>query len=135
VNNESESKIQEIDKNYDAVFKDALFLFKNNALDFFGLSGDITIGEPLRTETKEIHVEWEFSDLTFRLSDGTGSHAEEEVSLSKNDLLRFCAYHVNLMRTYNIDFTTVIFVKNSPKHLMIDSNALKFNPVIIDCNR
>ena len=61
--------------NYDAVFKDAMTLFKGKALDFFGLPGDMRINESLRTEKKEVRVATEFSDLTFRLSDGRGFHA------------------------------------------------------------
>ena len=119
--------------NYDAVFKDAVTLFSDKALDFFGLPGDMKILEPLRSEKKEVRVETEFSDLTFRLSDGRGLHAEEEVDLSKDDLLRFCGYHVDLARVYKCEFITVIFVKNLTDNTKLDMGMLKFEPHVIDC--
>ena len=73
--NAGSSQIEDVYANYDAVFKDAVTLFSDKALDFFGLPGDTKIQEPLRTEHKEVRVDAEFSDLTFSLSDGRGLHA------------------------------------------------------------
>jgi len=126
------SVIEDVWQNYDAVFKDAVSMFKDKSLDFFGLPKDITIVEPLKTETKEIIVKSEFADLTFKLSDGKGLHFESEVELSKNDLFRFCHYHIDLISTYGFDFTTVILVKNSHRQEVLDYKMLKFNPIIIN---
>ena len=89
--------------NYDAVFKDAMSFYKDRALDFFGLPEDMKIQEPLRTEKKEVRVETEFSDFTFRLSDGRGLHAEEEVDLSRDDLLREAVLLIRQMPGENED--------------------------------
>jgi hypothetical protein len=127
-------RVQDIQTNYDTVFKDALSLFKNKALDFFNIPGDAIIVEPLRTEKAEIHAEVEFSDLTFSLSNKKGFHVEEEVDLSKDDLLRICGYHIDLVRAYKREFITVIFIKNPSDHREIDYEMLWFKPIIIDCN-
>ena len=129
------SSIEDVHDNYDAAFKDAVSVFKDKALGFFGLSDDLLIGEPLRTEKKEVRVETEFSDLTFRLSDGRGFHAEEQVDLSKDDLLRFCGYHVDLVREYGCDFLTVVFVKNPVRDVVLDLSMLRFTPRVVDCSK
>ena len=66
-----------INRNYDPVFKEAMILFKDKALDFLGLKGIAPITEPLRTESVEIEIKSEFSDLTFATQDGRGLHFEE----------------------------------------------------------
>ena len=43
--------MNKIHKNYDYVFKEALSLYKDKALDFLGLTNIAPITEPLRTET------------------------------------------------------------------------------------
>ena len=126
--------IDDVHANYDSVFKDAVSIYKDKALDFFELPGDMKTGEPLRTEKKEIRVDTEFSDLTFRLSDGRGLHLEEEVDLSMDDLMRFGGYHMDLARHYKCEFVTVIFVKNEPKHTKLDMGMLKFEPHVVDCS-
>ena len=120
-------------QNYDTVFKDAVSMFKDKSLDFFGLPKDITILEPLKTETKEITVKSEFADLTFKLSNGKGLHFESEAALSEDDLFRFCEYHIDLIRTYKFDFKTVIFVKDTHKKNSLNYEMLSFNPKVINC--
>jgi len=70
--------------------------------------------------------------LTFKLSNGKGLHFESEVALSKDDLFRFCHYHIDLIRTYGFDFTTVIIVKESHRQRVLDYEMLKFSPLIIN---
>ena len=71
--NSKSALIDDAYANYDAVFKDAISFYKGKTLDFFGIPGDMKILEPLRTEKKEVRVDTEFSDLTFRISDGRGA--------------------------------------------------------------
>ena len=125
--------IEDVWQNYDAVFKDAVTMFKNKSFEFFGLPEDITVTEPLKTETKEIEVKSEFSDLTFGLSNGNGLHLESEAALSIEDMFRFCHYHIDLIRTYGFDFTTVILIKDAHTVKSLDYSMLKFTPVIINC--
>jgi len=127
------SALDEIWRNYDAVFKDAVTMFKDKSLGFFGLPDDVTITEPLKTETTEIIVKSEFADMTFRMSNRKGMHFESEVALSLEDLFRFCHYHIDLIRMYKCDFTTVIFVKEPHSIASLDYEMLQFKPIIINC--
>jgi len=72
--------------NYDAVFKDAMTLFKDKSLDFLGLDGIAPITEPLATETVIIEIKRESRDLVFGTQDGRGVNFESEVDLSLDDL-------------------------------------------------
>jgi len=131
---EEEGRVTGIYTNYDAVFKDAMWLFIDKALDFFHVKGNLTIKEPLRTETVEVSVNIDILDMSFRLSDGMGFHVEEEVDLSKEDLVRFGIYHLQLIQTYKCDFTTVIFVKNPTNYSGLKLQMLNFSPIIINCS-
>ena len=68
------------------------------------------------------------------MSDGKGLHLETEVALSEDDIFRFCHYHLDLIRAYKFDFTTVIFVKDKHKQTGLDYGMLKFSPIIINCS-
>ena len=90
-------KIGDIHDNYDSVFKDAMVLYKDKSMEFFKMDGAIKITDPLRTESKEIRVSTEFSDLVFGLSNNKGLHLEEETDISRDDLLRFWGYNISLI--------------------------------------
>jgi hypothetical protein len=125
----------DIHNNYDAVFKDAITLYKDKTLDFLGLHGIAQIQEPLRTESVQIEIKSEFLDLTFGTADGRGLHLEEEVDLSQDDLLRFCSYNVGLSRTYKREFITVVFVKNPTTLAEVKSEQLHFKPIIVQYSK
>jgi hypothetical protein len=99
-----------------------------------GLEGLGPIEEPLKTELTEIEIRSEFADLTFRLKDDRGLHFEEEVHLSQDDLLRFCGYHTWLSRVYNLEFVSVIFVRDPVQYRTLETAQLKFTPIIVDCS-
>ena len=121
-------------QNYDPVFKEAMTLYKDKALDFLGLTGIAPISEPLRTESVEIEVKVAFRDLTFSTQDGRGLHFEEEVDLSKDDMLRFGGYNLWLSRAYKREFITVIFVKNPTALTEIQTEQVNFKPIIVQCS-
>ena len=70
--------MEQVHKNYDPVFKEALVLYKDKALDFLGLTGIDPITESLRTESVEIEIKIAFRDLTFGLGDGRGANFEND---------------------------------------------------------
>jgi hypothetical protein len=121
--------------NYDAVFKDALTLFKDKTLDFLGLHDIPPITEPLSTEVINIEVNKKILDLVFGLKDNSGLHIEEEVDLSNDDLLRFGSYHLNLCRAHKREFITVIFVKNPTRVSKLNTRQLSFEPIIVQCSQ
>ena len=121
-------------QNYDPVFKEAMTLYQDKALDFLGLTGIAPITEPLRTESVEIEIKIEFRDLTFGTQDGRGLHFENEVDLSADDLLRFGSYNIGLSRVYKREFLTVIFVKNPTQLKELRTAQLLFEPIIVQCS-
>ena len=128
------NKIQDVYKNYDYVFKEALTIYKDKTLDFLGLHNLGAIGEPLRTENVEIIIKQEFVDLTFALLDGRGVNLEEEVRLSRKALKRFASYNLWLSQEYNRDFVTVIFVKEPTNITELVSEQIRFKPLIVQCS-
>ena len=121
--------------NLDFVLKDALTLFKNKTLEFFGLDGISPIGDSLRTETVEIEITWEFQDLAFATLDGGGIHFEMEADLSHDDMLRFGGYNISLSRTHKREFVTVVFVKNPTEIAELKTKQMQFSPIIIQCSK
>jgi len=121
-------------RNYDLGFKEAMTLFKDKALDFFGIEGMATITESLATESVEVEVKSLFRDLVFATSEGKGLHLEEEIVLSEDDLWRFLDYNVSLYRIHKRVFDTVIFVKESTILTEINLERLIFKPIIVQCS-
>ena len=126
--------MENLHQNYDPVFKEAMVLFKDKALDFLGLTGIAPITEPLRTESVEIEIKVAFRDLTFGLDDGRGANFENEVDLSNDDMLRFSGYNSWLSRAYKREFITVIFVKNPTKITELRTEQMHFKPIIVQCS-
>jgi len=126
--------MENLHQNYDPVFKEAMVLFKDKALDFLGLTGIAPITEPLRTESVEIEIKIAFRDLTFGLDDGRGANFENEVDLSNDDMLRFSGYNSWLSRAYKREFITVIFVKNPTKITELRTEQMHFKPIIVQCS-
>jgi hypothetical protein len=127
--------MNKIHRNYDAVFKDAMVLFKDKTLDFLGLQGIPPITEPLGTEVVKVEVDTNILDLTFGLQDRRGLHLEEEVDLSFDDMLRIGGYHLDLSRVYKREFITVIFVKNPVYIDKIKTEQFIFAPIIVQCSQ
>jgi len=126
--------METIHQNYDPVFKEAMVLFQNKALDFLGLTGLAQITEPLRTESVEIEIKIALRDLTFGMEDGRGVNFENEVDLSNDDILRFGSYNLWLSRAYKREFITVVFVKNPTAVTELRTEQLRFKPIIIQCS-
>jgi len=120
-------------KNLDAVFKEALTIFKDKTLDFLGLHDIAPLGEALSSET--IEVKWNIQDLVFATQDGRGLHLEEQAKLSKKDLLRFAAYNINLNIAHKREFDTVIFVKAPTKLTKLETKQFCFKPIIVHCSK
>ena len=120
--------------NYDLGFKEAITLFKDKALDFFGINELASITEPLATETVQVEIKSLFRDLVFATQAGKGLHFEEEVHLSENDLWRFLDYNVSLYQIHKRVFDTVIFVKEPTKLTGINLERLVFKPIIVQCS-
>ena len=135
--NEAKSrKIADVYENYDAAFKDALSVFNDKVLDFFGL--DLPpVKRVKETEFKEIYVQWDYMDFNFDLYDDSILHFEEEVDISENDLLRLCQYHLELYRRYKKRVRTVVLSVNEVKeaNLCIRQEDLFYRIHVLDCSK
>ena len=120
--------------NYDLGFKEAITLFKDKALDFFGIDDLASITEPLATESVQVEIKSLFRDLVFATHAGKGLHLEEEVHLSEDDIWRFLDYNVSLHQIHKRVFDTVIFVKEPTKLTGINLERLVFKPIIVQCS-
>ena len=118
--------------NQDKVIKESLSLFKGRSLDFLDidLSGEII--EILSTEITETTTKRAYADNALKLSNNTGIHHEWEAEISQADMKRFASYHIDLSRTHNIDFTTVIITTKSPNITTYKSPSMTFTPKIIN---
>ena len=127
-----EHKIDTI-HNQDKVFKEALELFIGKNLDFFGLEGILT--EILSTEITETTTKKAYADNAFKTDDNKGLHFENEVDVSKDDIMRFCSYNIDLARKHKIAFTTIIVTLKSPKVGEYNEGSISFKPIIIDLSK
>ena len=114
--------------NQDKVIKEALELFIGKSLDFFGIN--YTPTEILDTEI--IETKKSFGDKAFATAEKMGLHFESEAKLSKDDIMRFCSYNIDLARKHKIPFTTIIITPKGSKHKSYEEGSINFNPIIID---
>jgi uncharacterized protein YuzE len=119
--------------NYDKVFKDAFSIFNHKVLDFLGM--DLPrIERFLETEFTEIETQGNRMDLNFLLEDGSILHLEEEVSLSKNDIIRYAAYDLKLYARYGTNINTVVLCVNKvgKANTYIDAGSFKYSIHALD---
>ena len=115
-------------KNYDLVFKEAFSIFNNRSLAFLGI--DLPpISSFLVTEIPEVETTDDMMDLNFRLEDGSILHIEEEMNLSKRDLIRFAHYDLRLYHYYDAPVHTVVLTPadSSSGTKVLDIGSLQYN--------
>jgi len=116
----------------DLIQKYASSLFKNSALEFYGVKA-ARIKEIISVELPTIEVSGGTADFVFLLEDGTYLHFEFQTTYSKRDLRRFADYDLRLNeRDERIVVTVVIYaadVKKKPEGLNIGS--LAYNPTMV----
>ena len=115
-------------KNYDLVFKEAFSIFDNRSLAFLGI--DLPpIHSFLVTEIPEVETTDDMMDLNFRLEDGSILHLEEEMNLSKRDLIRFAHYDLRLFRYYDAPVHTVVLTpaNSTSGTKVLDIGSLQYN--------
>jgi hypothetical protein len=119
--------------NYDKVFKEAFSIFNHKVLDFLGI--DLPkIERFLETEFTEIETQGNRMDLNFLLEDRSILHLEEEVALSKNDIIRYAAYDLKLYARYGTSINTVVLCVNkvSKVNTYIDAGSFKYSVHALD---
>ena len=114
--------------NGDKVIKEALQLFLGKSLDFFGIN--YTPTEILDTEI--IETKKSFGDKAFATAEKMGLHFESESHISKDDIIRFCSYNIDLTKKHKIPFTTIIITPKGSKQKGYNEGSINFSPIIID---
>jgi len=118
--------------NKDKVLKESLTLFKDGSLEFLdsGLSGKVT--DILSTEMTETTTKKSYADNALKMSTNEGVHHEWEADVSKDDVMRFGSYNLDLSRMHKIPFTTVIITATKPTETEYINKSISFKPIIID---
>ena len=114
-------------QNYDIVFKDAFSIFQDRALDFLGIRLP-KIQYVLDGKLPEITAREQRFDLLFALEDGSILHLEEEVDLSKRDLLRFASYDLHLYAKYGRKIHTIVLCREAhgAQTKQFDSGVMRY---------
>lgn len=79
----------------DAVFKKAMSIFQQSAVDFFNI--DTKIIAPAQTEIKNIDIKSNYTDFLFYTSDGNYLHFEFQTTDKQDDIKRFMYYDASLL--------------------------------------
>ena len=114
-------------QNYDLVLKEAFSLFHDKSLHFLGV--DLPpITSFMETQIPEVDTTNDMMDLNFRLADGSILHLEEEIHLSRSDLIRFAHYDLRLFKKYKTRIHTVVLTpaKGSPGTKVFDTGGLQY---------
>ncbi len=114
-------------QNYDLVLKEAFSLFHDKSLNFLGV--DLPpITSFMETQIPEVDTTNDMMDLNFRLADGSILHLEEEIHLSRSDLIRFAHYDLRLFKKYKTRIHTVVLTpaKGSPGTKVFDTGGLQY---------
>lgn len=103
-------KIKDIE---DAIMKSILDVFKEDALQFFGIKSKIITAA--RTELKNLQIDTSFMDYTFLLDDNSYLHLEFQTTNRKRDLSRFLAYDAVLYYKENRAVNTIVVYSSNIK--------------------
>ena len=114
----------------DIIQKHANTLFKDTALEFYGVK-TAKIKELINVELPAINIAETSMDFVFLLEDDTYLHLEFQTTYNEDDLLRFAMYDLRLKKRDGRDVTTMIIyaaeikkVKDKPL-----TNSLTYNPI------
>ena len=100
--------------------------FPQDALSFFGIPG-IQVHQALPTELNQIEIRQDFTDMLFRLEDGTLLHIEYQ-STSEPTLYRFLRYDAELTSIYQRKIRTLILYteKDEFTHSYLDAGTIRY---------
>lgn len=104
----------------DAIMKSILDVFKEDALQFFGIKSKIITAA--RTELKNLQIDTSFMDYTFLLDDNSFLHLEFQTTNRKSDLARFLAYDAVLYYKENMPINTIVVYSSNIKKAKTNIN-------------
>ena len=121
----------------DIIQKHISALFRDAALDFYGIKTTAKIKELINVELPVVEISETSTDFIFLLEDDSYLHFEFQSSYNKSDLIRFAGYDLRLYERDGREIETVVIytadVNIVPVGLKIGS--LTYNPDIVMMNR
>ena len=129
----SKNSATQITRNvYDFVQKNVVNLFKDEALEFYGLKIP-KIKESLNIELYDISVAEKRPDLVFLLEDDSLLHIEFQTTYRYDDLLRFWLYDLLLHKQHRRKITAIIIYSADVKRAKTTLNlgSLIYSPHLI----
>ena len=119
----------------DIIQKHASGLFKDSALEFYGIKS-AKIKELVNVELPVVKVVDSSTDYIFLLEDASYLHLEFQTTNAKKDLARFAAYDVRLYERDEKKVTTVIIYSSEVKEAetYLEIGSIIYNPQKIMMN-
>ncbi|WP_234117539.1 DUF4351 domain-containing protein [Clostridium hydrogenum] len=111
----------------DTVLKKAMDIFKQSAVDFFGI--DTKILGSAETEIKDIQINTNFVDYLFYTEDGNYLHFEFQTTDKKDDIKRFLFYDASLYYKEKRKVKTVVVYSADIDNTetFIDAGTIKYS--------
>lgn len=118
--------IMDYNKIEDAVLKKAMDVFRQSAVEFFGIDTEILY--PAETEIKNIDIKTNFTDYLFYGSDGSYVHFEFQTTTKKEDLKRFLYYDASLFYKDKRKINTIVIYSSdiTDVETYIDAGTIKY---------
>ena len=111
----------------DAVMKKAMDIFRESAVNFFGI--DTKIIAPAETELKNIDISTSYIDYLFYTNDGNYLHFEFQTTDKKDDIKRFLYYDASLFYKEKRKIRTIVIYSSDIEYVQeyIDAGTIKYN--------
>jgi hypothetical protein len=110
----------------DAVLKKAMDMFKQSAVDYFGI--DTKIIAPAETEIKNIEIKTNYTDYLFYTEDGNYLHFEFQTTDKKDDIKRFLYYDASLFYKEKRKVRTIVIYSSDIENVeeTLDAGTIKY---------
>ncbi|MBP2032197.1 hypothetical protein J2Z42_000862 [Clostridium algifaecis] len=110
----------------DTVFKKAMEIFQQSAVDFFNINTKIIA--PAEIEIKNIEIKTKYMDYLFYTEDGNYLHFEFQTTNKKDDIKRFLYYDASLFYREKRKIRTIVIyssdIENSDE--CVDAGTIKY---------
>lgn len=111
----------------DSVLKKAMEIFRQSAVDFFGINTKIIA--PAETEIKNIEIKTNYTDYLFYSEDGNYLHFEFQTTDKKDDIKRFLYYDASLFYKEKRKVRTIVIYSSDIERTeeYIDAGTIKYS--------
>lgn len=119
----------------DTVFKKAMEIFQQSAVDFFNINTKIIA--PAEIEIKNIEIKTKYTDYLFYTEDGNYLHFEFQTTDKKDDIKRFLYYDASLFYREKRKIRTIVIYSSDIENVVesIDAGSIKYiiEPFYMKC--